>query len=604
VRGSGVTSDQQAGPAAEYARRLSARRALAARLAQLERRISMARLAVFIAGVVVAFVALDRHAISPWWIAVPVACFIALVLLHDRVIKRRQRADRAVTFYERGVARLEHRWAGTGESGERFANPSHPYAADLDLFGRGSLFELLCTARTRAGEETLASWLQKPAPPDVVGARQTALTELRPRLDLREDLALLGTDVRAGLDPDALATWAAAAPVHTRAALRAAAAVLVIALLLTTGGWLTDLTGPLPVAAVLLLELLFALRLRQRVVRVVRTVQRPGRDLRLLAELLARLERERFTAPHLVRLRAALDTGGEPPSARIAHLHRLIHLLDARANQFFAPLAALLLWTTQLALAIDAWHASSGAGVLRWLTTVGEIEALCALASYAYEHPRDPFPEVVEQSPTFDGQGLGHPLIPEERCVRNDVNLGAAVRLLVVSGSNMSGKSTLLRTVGTNTVLALAGAPVRAQRLRLSAVALGASIRISDSLQEGTSRFYAEITRLRQLMDLASGPQPLLFLLDEILHGTNSHDRGIGAAAVVRGFVERGAIGLVTTHDLALAHIAEMFDGHAANVHFEDHLEDGQMMFDYRMRPGVVEKSNAVALMRAVGLEV
>jgi DNA mismatch repair ATPase MutS len=168
----------------------------------------------------------------------------------------------------------------------------------------------------------------------------------------------------------------------------------------------------------------------------------------------------------------------------------------------------------------------------------------------------------------------------------------------------MSGKSTLLRTVGTNTVLALAGGPVRARRLRLSPLAVGASIRINDSLQEGTSRFYAEITRLRQLMDLATGPLPLLFLLDEILHGTNSHDRGIGATAVVHGFLERGAIGLVTTHDLALAHIADAPDRRAVNVHFEDHLEDSKMIFDYRMRPGVVEKSNAVALMRAVGLEV
>jgi hypothetical protein len=599
-----VTSDQQVEPAAEYARRLAARRAVAARQARLERRISSARLAVFVAGGVLAFVALDRHAVSPWWLAAPVACFVGLVLVHDRVIQQRRRADRAVAFYERGAARLEHRWAGTGESGERFADPRHPYAGDLDLFGRGSLFELLCTARTRAGEDTLASWLCTPASPPVVGARQSAVTELRPRLDLREDLALIGTDVRAALDPEALGAWAAAAPVRMPTLLRASAAGLVAALALTAGAWLTDLTGPLPMAALLLAEVVVALRLRARVRRVVRAVQRPGRDLGLLAGLLARLERERFASPHLVQLRAALDTDGEPPSVRIARLHRLIHLLDARQNQFFAPLAALLLWTTQLALAIDAWHATSGASILRWLTTVGEIEALAALSGYAHEHPHDPFPEFVERSPTFDGEGLGHPLIPHERCVRNDVRLGTDLRLLVVSGSNMSGKSTLLRTVGTNTILALAGAPVCARRLRLSPLAVGASIRINDSLQEGTSRFYAEITRLRQLMDLASGPLPLLFLLDEILHGTNSHDRGIGATAVVRGFLERGAIGLVTTHDLALAHIADAPERQAVNVHFADHLEDSKMIFDYRMRPGVVEKSNAVALMRAVGLEV
>jgi len=228
---------------------------------------------------------------------------------------------------------------------------------------------------------------------------------------------------------------------------------------------------------------------------------------------------------------------------------------------------------------------------------------LSALAGYAYEHPGDPFPE-LSQDTCFDGEALGHPLIPEARCVRNDLHLGGALCLLIVSGSNMSGKSTLLRTVGTNAVLALAGAPVRARRLRLSPLAVGASIRIQDSLQGGTSRFYAEITRLRQLMDQAQGPLRLLFLLDEILHGTNSHDRGIGAEAVVRGFVARGAIGLVTTHDLALARVADALAPRACNVHFEDHLDDGKMTFDYRMRPGVVAKSNAVALMRAIGLEV
>ena len=423
-----MISDQQAGPAAEYTRRLTARRVVAARLAQLERRISISRLAVFIAGGVLAFVALDRHAISPWWIAVPVACFVALVLAHDRVINQRRRFDRSVAFYERGLARLEHRWAGTGEGGERFLDAAHPYAADLDLFGRGSLFELLCTARTRAGEDTLASWLRAPAPADDVRARQAAVTELRPLLDLREELALLGADVRAGLDPDALATWAAAAPVRTPATLRVSAAVLVALLGLTAGSWFADLTGPLPIVVVLAVQIVFAVRVRDRVVGVLHTIQRPGRDLRLLAELLARLEAQRFTSPRLVHLRAALDTQGEPPSVRIARLHRLIHLLDARQNQFFAGLATLLLWTTQLALAIDAWHATSGASVLRWLATVGEIEALCALAGYAYEHPDDPFPEIVERSPTFDSEGLGHPLIPEERCIRNDVRLGSELR--------------------------------------------------------------------------------------------------------------------------------------------------------------------------------
>jgi DNA mismatch repair ATPase MutS len=232
------------------------------------------------------------------------------------------------------------------------------------------------------------------------------------------------------------------------------------------------------------------------------------------------------------------------------------------------------------------------------------MEAICSLAAHAFEHPADPFPEFHDQSPWLEAHGIGHPLIDEQRVVRNEVQLGGDLRLLVVSGSNMSGKSTLLRTLGANVVLAQAGAPVRAARFVLSPLTIGASIRVVDSLQNGISRFYAEILRIRQILDQTAGPLPVLFLVDEFLNGTNSHDRRIGAEALVRGLVERGAMGLFTTHDLALADIAEGLGNRAANVHFEDRIEDGQIHFDYVMRPGVVRKSNAIELMRSVGLEI
>jgi DNA mismatch repair ATPase MutS len=244
-----------------------------------------------------------------------------------------------------------------------------------------------------------------------------------------------------------------------------------------------------------------------------------------------------------------------------------------------------------------------GPSVGRWIAAVGEMGALISLAGYAYERPADPFPEFVEGPALFEAEAIGHPLIPESRSVRNDLRLGPDMGVLMVSGSNMSGKSTLLRTAGANVVLAMAGAPVRARRLRVSPLAVGASIKVVDSLQHGSSRFYSQITRLKQLLDIAAGPMPLLFLLDELLHGTNSHDRRIGAEAVVDSLVRRGAIGLVTTHDLALAQIGALAH-RGANVHFEDHFENGQMTFDYRLRPGVVQKSNALLLMRSVGLEV
>ena len=268
------------------------------------------------------------------------------------------------------------------------------------------------------------------------------------------------------------------------------------------------------------------------------------------------------------------------------------------------PFSLVILLKPQIAFAIESWRRQWGPAVGRWLSTVGEFEALCSLAAYAYEHPADPFPEVVEGRAAFEAEELRHPLMPSAQFVPNSIRFDAGLQLMVVSGSNMSGKSTLLRTVGVNTVLALAGAPVRARRVRLSPLAIGATIRIHDSLQAGTSRFYAEIQRIRHTMDLTRGDIPVLFLLDEILHGTNSHDRAIGAEAIVKGLIDRGAIGLVTTHDLALAKVADSLAPRAANVHFEDELKGGKLSFDYLMKPGVVRKSNALELMRAVGIEV
>jgi hypothetical protein len=345
-------------------------------------------------------------------------------------------------------------------------------------------------------------------------------------------------------------------------------------------------------------------RINQRISPVVSAVEEAAHELRLVSGVLERLERERFVCPLLARLRASLETEGEPPSKRLARLQRLMEYLDSRDNLFVRFAEFFILWTPHVAIHVENWRRSSGPTVRRWLVALGEIEALCSLASHAFEHPEDPFPQFTGDAPCFDAEGIGHPLLDENRVVRNDVRLGGALSLLVVSGSNMSGKSTLLRTLGINAVLAQAGAPVRARRMVLSPLAVGASIHVLDSLQTGVSRFYAEILRIRQIVKLTEGPLPVLFLIDEFLHGTNSHDRRIGAEALVRGLVDRRAIGLITTHDLALSQIVDVLGSRAGNVHFEDHLENGHMQFDYIMRPGVVRKSNAIELMRSVGLEI
>lgn len=599
----GSRTERLAEPRTEYTQRREARLVEAARQMRRFRTAGILRLAVLAAGLAMAWLA--YNGLIAWWLLLPpVAGFLALADLQQRITQARRPLERAANLYDQGLARLDDRWAGTGATGERFLNGSHPYAEDMDLFGHGSLFELLSRARTRVGEETLANWLLAPAAPEVVRARQTAVAELRPRLDLREDLALLGEGVRSGEDAQALAEWAAAPPWSISRPTRLTALALALLAVATLILWIAGFGG-LPFLVALLLGRAFAFRMGAAVDRIINAVEGPGRDLTLLSEVLRRLERERFTSPRLVELRAALDVEGMAPSQQIAGLNRLIDLLDARRNMIFAPLAFVLLWPLQFAIAIERWRQKSGPVVGRWLAAVGELEALGSLAGYSYEHPEDPFPQLLEGTACFEGEGLGHPLIPEARSVRTDLRLSDELQhVLIVSGSNMSGKSTLLRTLGINTVLALAGAPVRARALSLSPLQVGASIRVQDSLQAGASRFYAEITRLRQIVELTEGTLPVLFLLDEILHGTNSHDRRIGAEGVVRGLIERRAIGLITTHDLALARIAEELAPRAANVHFQDHLEAGKMTFDYRLRPGTVRRSNALELMRSVGLKV
>jgi hypothetical protein len=600
----GAAPDSTRGVHDEYTRRLAARGGEAGIQSRHSAIVSNLRLLVFIAGVIVAWLVFGTRALSPAWLAPPIAIFVVLLVVHDRLLRARARAQRSVAFYERALARLEDRWAGGGEAGERFRDHHHPYSEDLDLMGEGSLFELLCEARTRSGEETLAAWLLGPAVSPVIRLRQGAVRELTDRLDLREDLARLGDDVRAGVDPEVLCAWGAAPTRHTARAPAVIAGGIAALAIGGLVGWIATPAGPLLFAIALLLGAVFSGVYRRRVQAVIEAVELPGRDLGLIACLLERLERESYDSPRLVELRAALDTKGLPPSVCIARLRRLVELLDARRNQLFIPVALILVWTPQLAFAIERWRAVYGEALGKWIAAIGEFEALCAFAGFSYERPDYPFPEIVDEPAGFEAVAMGHPLLPADRCVRNDVKLAGEQQLLIVSGSNMSGKSTLLRTVGTNTVLGLSGAPVCAQHLRLSPLAIGASIRLQDSLQEGSSRFYAEILRLRQIADLSQGDLPTLFLLDEILHGTNSHDRGIGAEAVVSNLLENDAIGLVTTHDLALTRVADALAPRAANVHFQDHLEGGEIAFDYRMHDGVVTKSNALELMRAVGLQV
>ncbi|MGC2297348.1 MAG: mismatch repair protein [Acidobacteriaceae bacterium] len=567
------------------------------------------KLAIFLIGVVEAGVLV--HTRGPFLLLlIPLAIFMVLIVVHDRVLRRLGRYERMTEFYARGLARIENQWAGTGETGDRFFDAAHPYARDLDLFGKGSLFELLCTARTRAGEEIVARWLLAAAEPEEVRARQAAVAEMKDGVTLRERLFLAGEHVRAGVHPEELAAWGEGKPDFQSRWLPWVLALLAVLWVASMMAWIAsllagDVTRNLdPAILMSLINYAVSYGLQRRVNASAEGVEKAAEDLQVLAEVLEIMEGEGFEAERLRRLRARLNTGGIAPSAAVKKLERIYDWLKDQRNGFVRIFNAFVFYVAQFTMAAERWRAQYGPAIRGWLEAVGEFEALAALSGYAYEHPLDVMAELVEEQPCFDAEGLAHPLLPSGKAVGNDLRLGRAPQLMVISGPNMAGKSTFLRGVGLNAVLAQCGAPVRAKRLRMSPVTVGASICVLDSLAGGVSRFYAEIQRLKVLSDLAGGAAPLLFLLDELLSGTNSHDRFEGTRFVARELVSKGGMGLVTTHDLALTAIPETMDGAGANWHFEDSIEDGQLKFDYRLKPGVVQTSNALKLMQAVGLKV
>jgi hypothetical protein len=590
-------------PSEEYKQRQQAREAQVEHFERLHRRFGNVRLFVVIATLIAAWLSLHRDAFSAWWLLLALLSFLVIAVLHAKVLRKRACAERAVAFYRNGLARIEDRWMGTGQTGARIDVHSSLYASDLDLFGQGGLFELLSLARTRMGEDTLAAWLLSPSPVEKIKQRHAAVAELRNHLDLREDIAVLGEDLKVGIYPQALIQWAEAPNQLTRPWLRWLSLLFAIAAVAAAIAW-AELGTKTPFFAIIIVETIITASVRKRTTAVFHATEHALEDLQLLSSLLARLEREQLSSPRLQALKTEISSHHLAASQAIARLRNIVEYIRSLENPIMRALNIPLLYVVQVAYAAEAWRNAHGSAVRSWLNAIGEIEALLSLSGYSYERPAGPFPEFLEGPPCFIAEQLGHPLIPTAKCVRNDVSICGETRVLLISGSNMSGKSTLMRAVGVNTVLAMAGAPVRARRLQLTPLQIGASILINDSLQEGSSRFYAEITRLRHICDLAENHPPALFLLDELLQGTNSKDRLIGAEGVVHALLASGAIGLISTHDLALTNIGDQKDGRLHNVHLQDEIEDGKMKFDFKLQDGVVTKSNGIELMRLIGLKV
>ena len=595
-------------PQEHYQERVARHTASAAEQEQLALRISLARVASFAAVVLLALV-LERT--GAWWAgagtAAALVLFLILVNAHQRARARLEWFRELAALHREGLARIARDWDALPVTVAPRVE-SHPYADDLDLYGRASLTQILGPVGTARGEARLNDWLLRPGSAEDVLARQAAVDELARLPDLRAELAVHARRTRAtrGADVDRFLAWAESEPwLRTHGFVRVLSWLLPAAFVVFVVTHATGLTGALwLIPPLLALIVYFTTGARMRAV-----FERAfGREA-LFAhypQMLALAARTEFQSPLLQTLRAQLIQHGVPADERIQRLARLMHLADLRTSQIHPFVFLVTLWDVHVLRALEQWQAEAGRTVRQWLDVLGTLEALSALATLQHDEPSWVFPHIDAKAAQIVAAKLGHPLLHADARVCNDVSLGPRGTFLLVTGSNMSGKSTLLRSLGVNAVLAQAGATVCADALTMPPLHVYTSIRVQDSLARGVSYFMAELQRLKLIVDAAerlrSTDTPrLIFLLDEILHGTNTAERRIAARHVISHLVQTGAIGAVTTHDLELADEPSLRAA-AQLVHFREQVTETSLSFDYTLRPGLATSTNALQLMRLVGL--
>ena len=580
--------------------------------ARRSRAYSRARLGVFLAGAASLVTGLARGGDVRLPLltvtALAAAVFVALVIRHDRVEDRRQQHANLAGINRAQRARASREWGAIPPIDVQPAPETHPYALDLDLFGRASVLRWLGAVGTPDGAQTLRDWLLQPADTASLLGRQQAVAELAPLLDLRQELLARASEAvrgRGGVHAAGFThflEWAAGTPwLITRPWLLwlarvfgAAAAVLA---LLHATAVITEPLWLLPATVNVIVWFLLVRRIEHSFNRAFARDAAPGREA-LMFEV---VERQAFAAPVL----RELHDRAKGACAAMRRLQLLMELADIRLTPLIHfPLNALTLWDFHVLAAVERWQQTFGRRIRDWFAAVGEVEALSAFAGIRHDNPGWAVPEFTSD-PILEARALGHPLLPDRTRVANDVMVGPPATFLFVTGSNMSGKSTLLRAIGVNVVLAQAGAPVCATALRLPSLSVSTSIRVQDSLEEGVSYFMAALQRLKGILSEAKHPPDgriLLYLLDEVLQGTNTAERQIAVRTIIGQLLTSTAIGAITSHDLNLAD-EEPLASAASAVHFEEHFDGATMTFDYRLRPGVATSRNALKLMNLIGIQ-
>ena len=534
--------------------------------------------------------------------------FVFAVAWHARVIAHKQAVEVRIEINRRHLKRIQGNWQDLPSQGSGLVDPSHPYASDIDLTGPGSLFQRIDVSQTREGELALASALSAPASVALVKARQPAVLELTEKAQFREEIEALASvhqqrahklDHAPFMALLALPSLFAARPWLKPLAIVLLAITLVVLVLVQL-----DLLPGLAIWGCVFVQGLLLWSLREHVHGALDMLSARIGFAQAYQTMLRAIEAETFRAPHLLSLQQQLRVDGVPASTLMARLARYEGFAQLRTQgPLYIVLNLLTMWDLFCLERIEHFAKDVGPHCADWFRVVGELELLCSFATLHHVDPSTRLP-ILSEGVQLSATGLVHPLLPSDGRVPNDLTLSGPGSALIITGSNMAGKSTLLRSLGLNVALALSGAPVCAESFTVSPLRLRASMRIDDSLQRGASYFQAELTRLRTVVGELTADPPVLFLLDELLRGTNANARHQGARAVLLHLLERGALGLVATHDVALSELEAEHPGLVHNVHFTDVFEDGEMRFDYKLREGVVKTSNALRLLALAGIHV
>lgn len=568
-------------------------------------RISMLRLALFIAGIAGLYFFFNQTTLLIICICLTFLPLFILVKIHNRFFIRKEWLETQARIIQEELQALSGDYSSF-EDGKKYVNPEHPYSFDLDIFGRRSLFQSINRTCTFFGKNRLAKWLQNHLHEKTsIEKRQEMIREISEHTLFREQFRVAGL-VHHGQSSDAekIQAWSQSPAQYLHAGWVKAfiwGVPVINSLLLITSlaGWTSFSWLGLSFGIFLVLSF----GIIKRATYIQETYGKQLKSLNGYARLIALAKAEEWKSAGMQELMERFNLNGQSPVQALQQLSKELDRLDLRNNQFlYVLLEGSIFFQLQEIVRIERWKVRYGQHISEWLETVGELDALCSLGTFAYNHPQYTYPELTEKPFCFLATQMGHPLMPASQCVKNDATIPSRPFFLIITGANMAGKSTYLRTIGVNYLLACIGAPVCCERLKLYPNQLITSLRTSDSLSDNESYFFAELKRLKRIIDLLNQGQQLFIILDEILKGTNSMDKQKGSFDLIRQFMQLKANGIIATHDLLLGSLIKQFPEEIRNYCFEADIKENELTFSYKLREGVAQNMNACFLMKKMGI--